>query len=402
LAAERSSESATAAVRGGPPANRLVRRRLAPTTATAASGGSHHAATPTVCSSQVTTRAAATVAATVQSSPMMKRYQNLPNPWSQARITVPPRLSQATIMVHLAFWGTRWPACRRRRSMYPAAATTYHPTRARIAASPPGHATPSPSTAQKVPKLDSSVPTRSCRALRGIRSTIPRASSPAPTMTPEAAAAEDRGGKCLRGRAEADDDQRDFEALEQHTLERQDERGPVHAMAGDAVGGRGPRAHAAETVGADSADPLAEPLQAEHQEQRADRKPQRADRHERQRRAERQDEHREDGQAGSGAKPGRPPAANGADADHDDHHLDDLDGRRQERGDEDGGVALRDVSARAARRSSPLGLAAGTRPAGVSWPGTCTSPPKPHRASGHWSAGSGPAAPVVAGRGAAG
>src|SRR5216683_2574805 len=36
MAAERSGESATGAVRGGPPANRLTRRRLAPTTATAA------------------------------------------------------------------------------------------------------------------------------------------------------------------------------------------------------------------------------------------------------------------------------------------------------------------------------------------------------------------------------
>jgi hypothetical protein len=63
-------------------------------------------------------------------------------------------------MIHLAFWGTSWPACRCRSLMYPAAASTYHAARARIAVSPPGHATPSPSTAQQVPKLDNSVPTR--------------------------------------------------------------------------------------------------------------------------------------------------------------------------------------------------------------------------------------------------
>ena len=44
--------------------------------------------------------------------------------------------------------------------MYPAAASTYHAARAWIAVSPPGHATPSPSTAQQVPKLDNSVPAR--------------------------------------------------------------------------------------------------------------------------------------------------------------------------------------------------------------------------------------------------
>ena len=49
--------------------------------------------------------------------------------------------------------------------------------------------TPSPSTAQNVPKLESSVPTSSCRALRGMRSTTPRASRPAPAITTKGAAA---------------------------------------------------------------------------------------------------------------------------------------------------------------------------------------------------------------------
>jgi hypothetical protein len=80
-------------------------------------------------------------------------------------------------------------ARRRSRPMSAAAASRYQPTRPRIAASSPGQSTPRPCTAQNVPKLDSSVPTSSCSALRGMRWTTPRASRPAPATTTKAAAA---------------------------------------------------------------------------------------------------------------------------------------------------------------------------------------------------------------------
>src|ERR1700745_3480739 len=65
----------------------------------------------------------------------------------------------------------------------------YQAARAMMDRSAPGQVRQSPSTAQKVPKADSSVPTRSCRALRGMRSTVRRASAPTPPMTTRAAAA---------------------------------------------------------------------------------------------------------------------------------------------------------------------------------------------------------------------
>jgi hypothetical protein len=128
------------------------------------------------------------------------------------------------------------------------------------------------------------------------------------------------------------------------TPERQEKRDPVHAVGGDVVVGCVPRAHAAQAVGGDPADPLAEPLQAEHEQQGARDDSQAVDGQVRQRRAERQDERRDDGQAGAGAQQGRAPAVDGADADHDDHHLDDLDGCGEERCGEDCGVDHGDVS----------------------------------------------------------
>src|ERR1700751_149456 len=119
----------------------LMRRRLAPVAATATSGGSHHAATPAVCISQVTARAAATAAATVQSSPITNPYQNFPKATSPRRLTVPARLSQETIMVHLTCWGASRLAgrgWRRSRLMYQAAARTYQAARAMMNRSAPG------------------------------------------------------------------------------------------------------------------------------------------------------------------------------------------------------------------------------------------------------------------------
>src|SRR5580693_5630630 len=326
----------------------LMRRRLAPVAATATSGGSHHAATPAVCSSQVTASAAATAAATVQSSPMTNPYQNFPKATSPRRLTVPARLSQETVMVSPHVQGSEL-------------------------AGMPGL----PPQPPDVPGGGEDVPggqgddEQVCAGPR----------DPEPLGRPEGAeggqqyadqelqgaardalhepagqragAADDhqgggrgqgRGGERPRGRAEGGHDDRDFQALEPDTPERQEERDPVHAVGGDVVVGGVPRAHAAQAVGGDPADPLAEPLQAEHEQQRAGRQPQRVDRHERQRRAQRRDERRDDGQAGAGAQQGRAPAADGADADHDDHHLDDLDGRGEERGGEDCGVDHGDVA----------------------------------------------------------
>src|SRR5690242_511250 len=123
---------------------------------------------------------------------MMNPYQNFPKATSPRRLMDPARLSQETIMVHLACWGASWLACRvcrRSRPMYQAAARTYQAARAMMISSAPGHAIPSPSVAQKEPKADSRMPTTSCRALRGMRSTSRRASAPAPPMITRAAAA---------------------------------------------------------------------------------------------------------------------------------------------------------------------------------------------------------------------
>jgi hypothetical protein len=66
-----------------------------PTTTTAAAGGTHPAASAAAGSSQVTTSATATVAAAVQSSPMMKPYQNRPKLSSQRGPRSPSHLREA-------------------------------------------------------------------------------------------------------------------------------------------------------------------------------------------------------------------------------------------------------------------------------------------------------------------
>ena len=109
----------------------------------------------------------------------------------------------------------------------------------------------------------------------------------------------------------------------------------------------------------------AEPLQAEHEQQRADYQPQDADGHERQRHAERQDERREDAQARATTKVDRQPRM--ADADHDDHHLDDLDGRGEERGGEDRGIDHDDVSLPGTSGARAAGCRHGHHPRAPRW-----------------------------------
>jgi hypothetical protein len=103
--------------------------------------------------------------------------------------------------------------------MYQADARKYQAARAMMDRSEPGHAIPIPATAQNVPNADNSVPTTSCKALRGMRSSGKRAR-----------AADDHecdgrrqgpAGERPRGGAERDDDYREFQTLEHYTAKRQ-------------------------------------------------------------------------------------------------------------------------------------------------------------------------------------
>ena len=78
-------------------------------------------------------------------------------------------------------------------------------------------------------------------------------------------------------------------------------------------------------------DRLAQPLQPECQQERADDEAQRADRNVPQRRPERGHDPTKDDRRGADADQRRPPAANDADGQHDRERLDGLDGAREER-----------------------------------------------------------------------
>ena len=310
-----------------------MRRRLTPVAATATTGGIHHDATPTACSTQVTNNAAATAAATVQSSPMMNPYQNVTKARSQRMRTGLARCGEERNVVHLALSG---PRCRRSHVMYQADARKYQAARAMMDRSEPGHAIPIPSTAQNVPNADNSVPTTSCKALRGMRSTARRASAPAPPMTTSATAA----ARAALGNARAAAPNVTtiiVTSRPSSTTPRNDNRKAIqfHTVGGDVVVGRSPGAHAAQATDADAAISLPEPLKTEHEQQRADENAQQSDGDECQGCAEPQDKRRQNDQASSSSEQGRPPASHRTDGDDGDHHFGDLYSRGEERGGED-------------------------------------------------------------------
>ena len=141
--------------------------------------------------------------------------------------------------------------------------------------------------------------------------------------------------------AKGHDDERHFEAFEEDPLERDRERVPVVAGFGSSgleLGHLGPidRILVVQSLqAAGSEDRLAQPLEPEEQEQRADDESQRVDRELRERRAEHGDDDRQGTERGSDAPPGRPPSPSDADGEHDRHGLDHLDRAREERRDDD-------------------------------------------------------------------
>ena len=143
--------------------------------------------------------------------------------------------------------------------------------------SAPGQSTPAPSPPQKQPKLVSIRPTANLSVFSGTRSSGPRTRRrrrrrprPRPRRRPPRARA------VLRA-AEGEDDEGDLEALEQDALERDGERVPVDAARGVARP-RLPLAARAEGrglvvqghVAGRAQDRLAQPLQPEGEQQRAD------------------------------------------------------------------------------------------------------------------------------------
>ena len=155
------------------------------------------------------------------------------------------------------------------------------------ASSSPGQSTPAPSAAQKMPKVVSSRPTANLIAFSGTRSSGARTSTPrrrrprAPP--PRRPTAEPKRPWAAPKR---DDDEGDLEALEQDALERDRERVPVEPGRSARPAARGLLALLAEglllvvqrLVAARAQDRLAQPLQPEDEQQRADDQPQRVDR----------------------------------------------------------------------------------------------------------------------------
>ena len=172
---------------------------------------------------------------------------------------------------------------------------------ARIAASDPGQLTPAPSPPQKMPKLVRSSPTANLMVFSGTRSSGDRTAIPA-TTTSATAAECGRGRECDPGLgcSKRDDDEHDLEPFEQHALECDGERVPVHP-------GRCPTTHPGRLLALGSErgtlvvqrlvatraeDRLAQPLQTEHQQQRADDEPECVDREQAKRRTEHRHDHR--------------------------------------------------------------------------------------------------------------
>src|SRR2546423_8125574 len=143
--------------RGGPQRLRTARHRLAVRNTITTMGRSHHDSTRTRTRKLVTIRAATIAAAMVQSSPTMNSYQNRPKPTKNRTVT--------------SYAAERSVIRRRRCNVWtrPYETRTYTARRPRIATSWPGHTTPAPSAAQKVPNDESSKPTTNLSGFSGTR-----------------------------------------------------------------------------------------------------------------------------------------------------------------------------------------------------------------------------------------
>ena len=149
------------------------------------------------------------------------------------------------------------------------------------------------------------------------------------------------------GASEGHDDERDLEALEQHPLERDGERVPVHSRRRFASRGACLCALALECdtlvverqVAARAQDRLAEPLQTERQQQRTDDEAERVDRNVGQRGPESRHDRSQHHGGGADTDQRRAPASNDADGEHDRQRLDRFDRACREDGQEedDGG-----------------------------------------------------------------
>ena len=244
----------------------------------------------------------------------------------------------------------------------------------RSATSPSGHARlswsaanqPRPSIAQKLPNVVSSRPTRHLDGVLG------DAGERAADDDDEGGDREDREQGPGRGErdvagadAERQDDDHDLEPFEEHALERHDEGEPVQAERllvsrrpgrGSLLGKDGGLVvHGLQPGG--SEDRLAQPLEAEGEEQAADHQLEQRFGDQPKDRVAADDGHRgKDRQGGERADDRRAPASGQAHREHDRVRLDDLHGRRQERGSDEGQLVRRQAG-------HPAGASAARAPA---------------------------------------
>ena len=165
-----------------------------------------------------------------------------------------------------------------------------------MATSSPGQSQPAPSAAQKIPNVVSITPTANLSVFSGTRASGARTAIADHGNEHERAGGAGRGqrDRALRA-AEGEHDEHDLESLEQHALERKREAVPVEAGALDLRGAarfgellREERVLVVQRlVAAGAQDRLAQPLQAEDEQERADDEPQRLQRDRGERRPER-------------------------------------------------------------------------------------------------------------------
>ncbi len=188
------------------------------------------------------------------------------------------------------------------------------------------------------------MPTTNLSVFSGTRSSGPRTTKPADHDDHGCCRGRrDRQSEPPLGRAEGDDDEGDLEALEEHALEGDGERVPIHLPRAGERDGAGLPALTRERlrfvvqrlVAGGAEDRLAQPLQAESEQQGPHDEPQRPDRDVLQRRAERGDDHGEHHRRCADADHRRAPAADDPDREDDGQCLDRLDRGGNERGQED-------------------------------------------------------------------
>ena len=306
-----------------------LRSDSASTTATAA-GSSHHAFTPS-CVEQRGQRERDRDAC--GDAPVV------------ADDEVPPEAAERAEIPHASAPAVTRTVRRRRSARTSTSETTpKNAITASSESSSPGQSTPAPSAPQKQPKLVSSSPTANLIVFSGTRESGPLREDPGDDDDDERGrCAGDREPEVALRAAERDHDEDDLEPLEQHALERDGERVPVEAETSFVPGRRGLLALLAERLvlvvqileAARAEDRLAQPLQSEREQQRADDEAERVDRDRAERRPERGDEQREHDSGRAGADQRRAPAADDADAEHDRQRLDHLDGAREERAGDD-------------------------------------------------------------------